>query len=100
MMGTVAKIATVVLAISFMTFVAFFGRLPALRNTPIAWLHRAIWVHLPNSVLALDRRLTGGRCTESLVRFGRFMMHDRHPTVMVRVFLLSSILNLIRLVVA
>ncbi|KAL8337614.1 hypothetical protein RB598_006492 [Gaeumannomyces tritici] len=90
MMGTVARIAAVVLAISFMTFVAFFGRLPALRNTPIAWLHRAIWVHLPNAVLAVDRKLTGGRFTESLVRFGRFMMHDRHPTVMIFFFVLLA----------
>lgn len=31
MMGVVAKIAAVVLTIAFLTFVAFFGRLPALR---------------------------------------------------------------------
>jgi hypothetical protein len=30
-MGTIATIALVVLAISFMVFVTFFGRLPALR---------------------------------------------------------------------
>lgn len=30
-MGTIAIIAAVILGISFMTFVAFFGRLPALR---------------------------------------------------------------------
>lgn len=30
-MGVLARIAAGVLAISFMTFVAFFGRLPALR---------------------------------------------------------------------
>ena len=30
-MGIIAQIAIGVLAISFMTFVAFFGRLPALR---------------------------------------------------------------------
>jgi palmitoyltransferase len=31
MMGTLQKVAIVVLVISFFTFVAFFGRLPALR---------------------------------------------------------------------
>jgi palmitoyltransferase len=30
-MGVIAKIAAVVLAISFMTFVTFFGRLPIFR---------------------------------------------------------------------
>jgi palmitoyltransferase len=30
-MGTLATIAIVILAISFMVFVTFFGRLPALR---------------------------------------------------------------------
>jgi hypothetical protein len=31
MMGTLQNVAIVVLVISFFTFVAFFGRLPALR---------------------------------------------------------------------
>jgi palmitoyltransferase ZDHHC4 len=82
-MGTLSKIAAVVLAISFMTFVAFFGRLPALRRTPIAWMHRAIWVYIPNGVMALDRIVTGGRFSSSLGRFGRYMMYDKHPTVLV-----------------
>jgi palmitoyltransferase len=30
-MGTIAKIALAILGISFMVFVTFFGRLPALR---------------------------------------------------------------------
>lgn len=30
-MGTLSTVALIVLGISFMTFVAFFGRLPALR---------------------------------------------------------------------
>ena len=39
--------------------------------------------HVPNAVLAVDRRLTGGRCTSSLQRFGSFMMNDKHPTVVI-----------------
>ncbi|KAK3899861.1 Palmitoyltransferase SWF1 [Staphylotrichum tortipilum] len=82
-MGTIATVALVVLAISFMVFVTFFGRLPALRRTPIAWLHKLIWVHLPNAVTRLDTRLTGGRVTSSCTRFGTYIMYDRHPTVLI-----------------
>ncbi|KAK3291369.1 DHHC palmitoyltransferase-domain-containing protein [Chaetomium fimeti] len=82
-MGTLATIALVVLGISFLVFVTFFGRLPALRRTPIAWLHRLLWVHLPNGLTSLDQRLTGGRVTTSCSRFGNYMMYDRHPTVLI-----------------
>ncbi|KAI2618557.1 zf-DHHC-domain-containing protein [Hypomontagnella submonticulosa] len=90
-MGALAQIALGVLAISFMTFVAFFGRLPALRHTPIAWLHRAIWVYIPSAILALDQRLTSGRLTTGLGRFGTYVMFDRHPTVLIFFILLLSI---------
>ncbi|KAJ9132147.1 Palmitoyltransferase [Pleurostoma richardsiae] len=90
-MGTLSTIALVVLGISFMTFVAFFGRLPALRHTPIAFLHKLLWVHIPNAVLALDERLTSGRLTSSCGRFGRYMMYDRHPTVLIFFILLLSV---------
>ncbi|KAF4122187.1 palmitoyltransferase ZDHHC4 [Geosmithia morbida] len=82
-MGTLGTVVGVILLISFMTFVTFFGRLPALRNTPISALHRAIWVHLPNGLLALDQRLTSGKLSRHLVRFGRHMLYDRHPTVVI-----------------
>ncbi|KAI0835093.1 zf-DHHC-domain-containing protein [Hypoxylon sp. FL0890] len=90
-MGALTKILFVVLAISFMTFVAFFGRLPALRHTPIAWLHRAIWVYIPNAILVLDQRLTSGRLTRALGRFGNYIMYDRHPTVLIFFILLLSV---------
>ncbi|KAI1380106.1 zf-DHHC-domain-containing protein [Hypoxylon crocopeplum] len=90
-MGVLTRIALGVLAISFMTFVAFFGRLPALRHTPIAWLHRAIWVYIPNAILALDQRLTSGRLTTGLGRFGNYVMYDRHPTVLIFFLLLLSV---------
>ncbi|ROW03647.1 hypothetical protein VPNG_07153 [Cytospora leucostoma] len=81
-MGTLETIVLIVLFISFMTFVAFFGRIPAFRHTPIAWLHRFIWNTLPGSLLALDRRVTSGRLSSSMQRFGNYMMYDRHPTVL------------------
>ncbi|OAA59881.1 palmitoyltransferase swf1 [Niveomyces insectorum RCEF 264] len=66
-----------------MTFVIFFGRLPVFRHTPIAWIHRLFLVHLPRGVLALDQRLTAGKFTTLLRRFGHFMMNDRHPTILI-----------------
>ncbi|PFH62398.1 hypothetical protein XA68_13837 [Ophiocordyceps unilateralis] len=72
-----------VLCLSFFVFVTFFGRLPALRRTPIAGLHRLLWIHFPAALSALDNRLTSGRLTRWLLRFGSFMLHDRHPTIVV-----------------
>jgi len=83
-MGALTTIVLIILGITFMTFVTFFGRLPTLRRTPIAWLYRLIWVHLPNGLQALDQRLTSGRVTSSCTRAGNFIMYDRHPTVLVR----------------
>lgn len=82
-MGVLAKMAAVVLAISLMTFIIFFGRLPIFRRTPIAWLYTFFVVNLPSGMLAVDRALTGGRFTASMVRFGSFMMNDKHPTVVI-----------------
>ncbi|KAK3941459.1 zf-DHHC-domain-containing protein [Diplogelasinospora grovesii] len=90
-MGAIATIALIILGISFMTFVTFFGRLPALRHTPIAWLHRLIWVYFPNALYSVDLRLTSGKVTSSCSRFGNFIMHDKHPTVLIFFFLLLSI---------
>ncbi|KAG5995319.1 hypothetical protein E4U52_000132 [Claviceps spartinae] len=72
-----------VLAVSFAVFVTFFGRLPALRRTPIGFLHRLIWIHVPNLLLSVDRKLTSGRITSSVSRFGHFLMHDRHPSIVI-----------------
>ncbi|OIW25272.1 zf-DHHC-domain-containing protein [Coniochaeta ligniaria NRRL 30616] len=87
-MGIIARIAFAVLAISFMTFVTFFGRLPIFRNTPIAWLHRAIWIYLPNTLSAIDQRLTSGRVTSYTSRTWNYMMYDKHPTILIFFFLL------------
>ncbi|RDA91009.1 hypothetical protein CP533_3136 [Ophiocordyceps camponoti-saundersi (nom. inval.)] len=72
-----------VLCLSFIVFVIFFGRLPALRRTPIAALYRLIWIHLPAAMSAVDNRLTAGRLTRWLLRLGSCMLHDRHPTVVI-----------------
>lgn len=90
-MGTIAIIAAVILGISFMTFVAFFGRIPALRNTSISFLHRLIFIHLPTSLLSLDRLLTNGRLTTSLTRLARHLWYDQHPTILIFFFLLLSV---------
>ena len=62
-MGILRNIVIGVFAISFLTFVALFGQLPALRRTPISWLHKALCLHLPNNLKRLDRYTTGGRIT-------------------------------------
>ncbi|KAJ4306002.1 palmitoyltransferase swf1 [Collariella sp. IMI 366227] len=90
-MGALATIALIVLGISFMVFVTFFGRLPALRNTPIAWLHKILWVHLPNAIVALDQRISNGRITTSCTRFGNYILYDRHPTILI--FFLTLLLG-------
>ncbi|KAB5542947.1 DHHC zinc finger domain-containing protein [Coniochaeta sp. 2T2.1] len=87
-MGVLAKIAAGILAISFMTFITFFGRLPIFRNTPIAWLHRLIWIHLPNLFSAIDQRLTGGRITRYTSRTFNYLMYDKHPTILIFFLLL------------
>lgn len=90
----------VVLFISFVTFVALFGRLPALRSvtfpvkitltwlkrirgTPISFLHRCIWIHGPNAFRFLDRKLTNGRVSEGGSRLSNYLMNEKHPLVIV-----------------
>lgn len=90
-MGAVSQIALGVLAIAFMVLIIFFGRLPALRHTPIAWLHKLVMIHTPNAVVGLDRSLTGGRATAGLGRFAHTFMYGRHPTVLIFFILLLSV---------
>ncbi|KAH8896027.1 zf-DHHC-domain-containing protein [Thozetella sp. PMI_491] len=90
-MGPLAKIIAAILGISFFVFVTFFGRLPALRHTPIAFLHRVIWVHIPNALYKVDLALTSGRVTSYTSRFMNYMLYDRHPTVLIFFFLLLSV---------
>ncbi|MCV5153383.1 hypothetical protein OFC46_26170, partial [Escherichia coli] len=61
------------------------------RNPPISFLHRLIWIHLPNGILTVDRTLTNGRLTTSLTRLGRHLWYDQHPTILIFFFLLLSV---------
>lgn len=89
-MGTLTKIFGVVLLICFFTFVLFFGRLPALRRTPIGALHRLLVEHIPGALLRLDQRISNGRILGSVRETARFLMNDRHPTILILfIFLLA-----------
>ncbi|KAL6902722.1 DHHC palmitoyltransferase domain-containing protein [Trichoderma evansii] len=90
-MDALKKVILIILAISFMVFVTFFGRLPALRKTPIAWLYRLIWVHFPNLVTSIDQKLTSGRVTGSLVWLFNRLMYDRHPTIVIFFLLIMTV---------
>jgi palmitoyltransferase ZDHHC4 len=48
-------------------------------------------VHIPSAIIALDQRLTNGRLTVSLTRFGNYIAYGRHPTVLIFFFLLLSV---------
>ncbi|KAJ4378023.1 palmitoyltransferase swf1 [Neocucurbitaria cava] len=69
--------------VSLVTFVAFFGRLPAFRNTPIGFLHRLLIVYIPSTLRKLDLRFTNGRITNGGSRLGHYLMHDKHPLVVI-----------------
>ncbi|KOS23018.1 Palmitoyltransferase SWF1 [Escovopsis weberi] len=45
-MDTFKQIIWLILAITFMTFLTFFGRLPLLRNTPVGTLYKLFWSHI------------------------------------------------------
>ncbi|KJY02407.1 DHHC zinc finger domain-containing protein [Zymoseptoria brevis] len=82
-MGALRNIAIAVLAISFLTFVALFGRLPALRKTPIGWLQRLLCLHIPSGMRSADRRLTGGRVTRKSKRLGQYLFYEKNPIVLI-----------------
>ncbi|EGR46745.1 uncharacterized protein TRIREDRAFT_50160 [Trichoderma reesei QM6a] len=90
-MDVLKQILIIILAICFVVFVTFFGRLPALKNTPMAWLHKLIWVYIPNAVLRIDQTLTSGRVTGSLAWLYRRLMYDRHPTIVIFFLLIMTV---------
>lgn len=66
--------------------------LPENRRTPIGALHRVLLVHIPRALYALDQKISNGRIYASGAETFHFMMHERHPTVLVswRSLLLSD----------
>ncbi|KAF1912101.1 palmitoyltransferase swf1 [Ampelomyces quisqualis] len=69
--------------VSLVTFIAFFGRLPAFRNTPIGWLHSLLVVHIPSTLRKVDIKLTNGRITNGGSRLGHHLMYEKHLAVVV-----------------
>lgn len=88
-MGIIRNIVIAVSAISFLTFVALFGQLPALRRTPIGFLHRLLRHHIPNALEKVDGYVTGGKIARAGSRLGHYLFYKKNPVVLVR--LLSKI---------
>jgi hypothetical protein len=53
------------------------------RNTPIGFLNRLFLIYLPSAFRRLDVRLTNGRVTNGGSRLGHYLMHDKHPLVVI-----------------
>ncbi|KAL9099472.1 MAG: hypothetical protein Q9163_005035 [Psora crenata] len=81
-MKPLKDIALLVLVLSSIVFIALFGRLPALRKTPIGLLHRALWYTVPAALRNIDSRLTGGFSGSFLRRVGHYLMDENHPLVL------------------
>lgn len=82
-MGIIRKVLIGVLVISLITFIALFGRLPALRKTPIGWLQRALCLHIPNTLKSLDRNVTGGQLSVKGKKLGHYLFFQQNPIVLV-----------------
>ncbi|KAF1995380.1 palmitoyltransferase swf1 [Amniculicola lignicola CBS 123094] len=82
-MGIGEKIAIFTITVSLLTFIAFFGRLPAFRNTPIGFVHRLLVIHIPSTLRNIDLYLTNGRITNGSSRLGHYLMYDKHPMVII-----------------
>jgi palmitoyltransferase ZDHHC4 len=100
-MGTPSNVLIVVCLISFFIFIVIFGRLPGLRSvyvlprrdarelltsyrrTPIGFIDRLIWIHIPHILSQLDRRFTKGRITRSASPLGQYLVYKKHPIVLV-----------------
>lgn len=82
-MGAIRNIVIAVSAISFLTFVALFGQLPALRRTPIGWLHRLLRHHIPHFLARIDDHVTGGKISVAGRRLGSYLFYKKNPVVLV-----------------
>ncbi|CAG8960850.1 hypothetical protein HYFRA_00002387 [Hymenoscyphus fraxineus] len=94
-MGLVRQLAIGVLLITILVFSAFFGRLPALRNTPVGTCYRIIWIHIPNGFGRVDQLLTGGRISLWTSKVAHHLWNDRHPLVMIFFILLLSVCEIL-----
>lgn len=88
-MDMIKTIVWLVGSLSFVVFVALFGRLPIFRRTPIGWTHRLFLHYIPNALIRVDDMLTGRRITRTTSRLYNYLMHDRHPVVMITFVLLQ-----------
>ncbi|KAG9686974.1 zf-DHHC-domain-containing protein, partial [Aureobasidium melanogenum] len=80
-----------VVVISLFTFIALFGRLPALRKTPIGFSHRLLCIYIPNGFRRFDTRYTGGRMNTNLTRLTNYLFHQKNPLVLLLfLFLLTG----------
>lgn len=89
-MEFIKTIAWTVGILSFIVFVALFGRLPVFRRTPIGWIHRLLLHHIPAALIALDNYLTGKRISRSVTRLYGYLMYERHPVVMIMFVVLQA----------
>ncbi|KAI5370479.1 Putative palmitoyltransferase, DHHC domain-containing protein [Septoria linicola] len=82
-MSLLRNIIIAVLVLSFLTFVALFGQLPALRKTPIGWLQRVLCIHAPNVLKKVDSAATGGQVTRKSRRLGTYLFYEQNPVVLI-----------------
>ncbi|KAF1349747.1 DHHC palmitoyltransferase-domain-containing protein [Delphinella strobiligena] len=80
-----------VIVISSFTFIALFGRLPALRKTPIGLLQRILCIHIPSGFRRLDGKYTGGRLNRSISGLTHYLLYQKNPVVLLLfLFLLTG----------
>ncbi|KAF2279746.1 zf-DHHC-domain-containing protein [Westerdykella ornata] len=70
-------------SVSFVTFVAFFGRLPIFRKTPIGWIHLILFVRIPSLFAKFDSYFTNGRIASTFSRLGNYLINEKHPLVII-----------------
>lgn len=74
---------TIIFTFSLFTFVVLFGHIPAVKNTPIGWLHYLLLTVLPAWLKVVDQSLSGGRISQYLVLKKKQVMNERHPSVLI-----------------
>ena len=77
------KTASIKVCINWRTTANGFRSLPGTRRTPIGALHRLLMIHIPRFLFYLDQKISNGRVYASGAETLRFVMNERHPTVLV-----------------